>query len=106
MARDSFDHLGDLQIAFIVNGVYLDPGALLALLVAHLAHIGVDLVDRQAWAGFNVAAVLNLNRPLVTSGEFQVLQRFLAVVGIGFTDQAQKLDGVLDAWVFRLVLVI
>ena len=106
MARDSFNHLGDFQIAFVVDWVNLDSGALLALLVAHLAHVGVNLIDRQARAGFDVAAVLNLHRPLVTSGKFQVLQRFLAVIRIGFTDQAQKLNGVLDAWVFRLILVI
>ena len=42
---NAFNHLGDLQIAFVVDGVNLDPGALLALLILDLAAICVDLVD-------------------------------------------------------------
>ena len=72
---NAFDHLGDLQIAFVVDGVNLDAWALLALLILDLAAICVDLVDRQARAGFKVAAVLNLNWPLIARGKFQILKR-------------------------------
>ena len=106
MPGDAFDHLGHFQVAFVVDGVNLDAWALLALLVLDLAAIRVDLVDRQAWAGFQVAAVLNLNRPLIARGEFQILKGSRTVCGIGFTHQAQEFNRVLDAWVFGLVLVI
>ena len=74
MTGNAFDHLGNLQITFVVDGVNLDARALLALLILDLAAICVDLVDRQARAGFKVAAVLNLDRPLIARGKFQILK--------------------------------
>ena len=88
MAGNALNDLGDAQIAFIVDWVNLDAGTLLALLVGDLAHIGVNLVDGQAGAGFQVAAVLNLDRPLVARGKLQVAQGFGSVLAVGFTDQA------------------
>ena len=104
MARDSFDHLGDFQVAFVVDGVNLDAGALLALLVGDLANVGVNLVNRQARARFQVAAVLNLDGPLIATGKLQVAQGFSAVLGIGFRNQAQKFNRIPDAAIHVCVL--
>ena len=104
VAGDALDHFGNFQVAFIVDGVNLDAGALLALLVGDLAHIGVDLVDGQTGARFQVAAVLNLHWPLVATGKLQVAQRFSAVLRISFGNQSQKLNRITDAAIHVSVL--
>ena len=66
---NALDHLSNLQIAFVVDRMDLDPRPLLALLVGDLPNVRVQLVDRQTGTGFDVAAVLNLDRPLVAGGK-------------------------------------
>ena len=104
MAGDAFNHFSNFQVAFVVDGVNLDAGALLALLVGDLAHIGVDLVDGQTGARFQVAAVLNLDGPLIATGKLQVAQGFSAVLRIGFGNQSQKLNRITDAAIHVSVL--
>lgn len=106
MAGDALDDLGNLQVALVVDRVDLDPGALLALLVRDLPNIGVQLINRQARAGFNVATVLNFDLPLVASGKLQVLQPFLPVIAVGLANQLKELDRVLNARIARLVLIV
>ena len=96
---DALKRLRNLGVGLGVGRVNFDPGPLLALLVRDLAHIGIDLVDRQARPGIKVAAVLNLNRPLVAGSELQIVQRIGPVAGIGVARQAQELDRRVDALV-------
>jgi hypothetical protein len=51
----------------------LGPGTLLALLVGDLPAISIELIDRQARSGFQVPAVLDLNRPLVAADKAQIV---------------------------------
>ena len=55
MPGHAFDHLGDFVICQVVYWLHLNPGALHTLLVCHLADVGIDLINRQARAGFQVA---------------------------------------------------
>ena len=73
MTGDALNHLSDLVVGKVVDRVNLDAWALLALLVGHLSDVGIDLVDGQARAAFQIAAILNLNGPLVASGKLNVV---------------------------------
>ena len=92
MACDALNDLGDLVVGKVVDGVNLDAWALLALLVGHLSDVGINLVNGQTRAAFQIAAVLNLNGPLVASGKLNVIQRLGSVCGVRIIDQAPELD--------------
>ena len=55
MAGDALNHLGNLVVCQVVHRMHLDAGALHPLLIGHLTNVCVNLVDRQARAGFKVA---------------------------------------------------
>ena len=81
--------------------MHLNAGSLLALLVGHLAHVGINFVDGQARPGLKVPAVLNLHRPLVTSCKPNILQGFAAVGAVAVVHQLPKLNGFVNAWVIH-----
>ena len=97
MAANALNNLGNLVISQVINRMNFDAGALLALLVGDLPNVGINFVDGQAWSGFNVAAVLNLNGPLVACGKFNIVKRLGSVIRVRFIDQTPKLNGFIDA---------
>ena len=66
VAAHSLNYVCGLYIRFVVCGVNLDAGTLLALLISNLAAVSVQLVNRQNRARFKIARVLQFNGPLVT----------------------------------------
>ena len=86
MPGHALNYLGNLVISKVVNRVNLDAWALLALLVRYLTDVRINLVDGQARTGFNVAAVLNLDRPLVASGKLNVVQRLRTIGAVSVID--------------------
>ena len=106
VAGNSLDHLGDLVVCQVIHRVNFDAGALLTLLVSHLPDIRINLVNGQAWAGFQVAAVLNLNRPLIASGKLNVVQGFCPIGRVGIINHAPELDRFIDlVFISSFVLV-
>ena len=69
---DAGQNLSHFSVRLVVHAVDFDPWALLSLLVGHLAHISVNLIDGQAGSSLKITAVLYLYRPLVTRTEFKV----------------------------------
>ena len=82
----ALNHLGNLVVGKVVDGVNFNPWALLALLVCDLPNVRINFVDGQARTGFNVAAVLNLDRPLVASGKLNIVQRLRTVGAVSVID--------------------
>ena len=81
--------------------MHLDARSLHTLLVGHLAHISINLVDGQARPCFKVPAVLDLHRPLIASRKTNILQCFAAVSAVAVVHQLPKLDGIVNAGIIH-----
>ena len=92
MTGNALNHLGNLVISQVIHRVNFDAGTLHPLLICDLANVRINLVDGQTWTGFKVSGVLNLHRPLITSGKFNVIQGFGSICRVGIIDQAPELN--------------
>jgi hypothetical protein len=93
VAGDALNDLGDLVISFVIDRMHLDAWPVHALLVRHLPHIRVDLVDRQTGPRLEISGVLDFDWPLIASGKANILHRLGAVHVVGFVDYLPKVYG-------------